>query len=87
MIITETQRFLYILLALALVTIAIFVLLNVYALELFLVLIILEFLVLVELTNPPFFRAAWRKNITVFVVVCLIVFLVIAYQKALPFLA
>ena len=87
MIITETQRFVYSLLALTFVTIAILIFFNVYALEIFLVLIFIEFFVLVELTDPPLFRAAWRKNITVFVVVCLIVFLVIAYQKALPFLA
>ena len=81
MIITETQRFVYSLLALTFVTIAILVLLNVYALEIFLVLMIIEFLVLVELTKPPMINAAWRKNITVFIVICVIVFAIILYQR------
>jgi hypothetical protein len=50
MIITETQRFC--LQSLTFVTIALLVLLNVYTLEIFLLLIIVEFLVLVELTKP-----------------------------------
>jgi hypothetical protein len=81
MIITETQRFVYSLLALTFVTIAILVLLNVYALEIFLVLIIIEFLVLIELTKPSMINMAWRKNITVFVVICVIVFAIILYQR------
>ena len=79
--ITETQRFVYSLLALTFVTIAILVLLNVYALEIFLVLIIIEFLVLVELTKPSMINMAWRKNITVFIVICVIVFAIILYQR------
>jgi len=81
MIITETQRFVYSLLALTFVTIALLVLLNVYALEIFLVLIIIEFLVLVELTKPSMINMAWRKNIAVFVVICVIVFAIILYQR------
>ena len=81
MIITETQRFVYSLLALTFVTIALLVLLNVYALEIFLVLMIIEFLVLVELTKPSMINTAWRKNITVFVVICVIVFAIILYQR------
>ena len=81
MIITETQRFVYSLLALTSVTIAILVLLNVYALEIFLILIIIEFLVLVELTKPSMINMAWRKNITIFVVVCVILFAIILYQR------
>jgi len=64
MILTQTQRFVYGLLALTFVTIALLVLLNVYALEIFLVLIIIEFLVLAELTKPSMINMAWRKNIT-----------------------
>jgi hypothetical protein len=86
MIITETQRFVYGLLALTFVTIAILVLLNVYALEIFLILIIIEFLVLVELTKPAVITLASRKNITIFVVVCAIVFALILYQRAVPLL-
>jgi len=81
MIITETQRFVYSLLALTFVTIALLVVLNVYALEIFLVLIIIEFLVLVELTKPSMINMAWRKNITVFIVICVIVFAIILYQR------
>jgi hypothetical protein len=81
MIISETQRFVYSLLALTFVTIALLVLLNVYALEIFLVLIIIEFLVLVELTKPSMINAAWRRNIVVFIVICVIVFAIILYQR------
>ena len=81
MIITETQRFVYSLLALTLGTIIALVLLNVYALEIFLVLLIIEFLVLVELTKPSVIDAAWRKNIVVFIVLCVIVFAIILYQR------
>jgi hypothetical protein len=81
MIITETQRFVYSLLALTFVTIALLVLLNIYALEIFLVLIIIEFIVLVELTKPSMINMAWRKNIAVFVVICVIVFAILIYQR------
>ena len=81
MIITETQRFVFSLLALTFGTIIILVLLNVYALEIFLVLLIIEFLVLVELTKPSVINAAWRKNIVVFIVLCVIVFAIILYQR------
>jgi len=40
------------------------VLLNAYALEILLILIIIEFLVLVELTKPSVVTMAWRKNST-----------------------
>jgi len=86
MIITETQRFVYTLLALTFGTIALLVLLNVYALEIFLVLIIIEFLMLVELTKPSVINMAWRKNIAIFVVVCVIVFAIILYQRTVPLL-
>ncbi len=80
MIITETQRFFYSLQALTFVTIAVLVLFHVYALEIFLVLIIIEFLALVELTKPSAITVAWRKNIAIFVVICVIVFAIIYYQ-------
>jgi hypothetical protein len=86
MIITETQRFVYTLLALTFVTIALLVLLNVYALEIFLVLIIIEFLMLVELTKPSMITMASRKNITIFLVVCVIVFAIILYQRTVTIL-
>jgi len=86
MIITETQRFVYSLLALTFVTIALLVLLNVYAIEIFLILIIIEFLVLVELTKPSVITMAWRKNIAIFVVICVIVFAIILYQRTVTIL-
>jgi hypothetical protein len=55
-------------------------LLNVYALEIFLILII-EFLVLLELTKPSVITMAWRKNIAIFVVICVIVFAIILYEQ------
>ena len=86
MIITATQRFVYSLLALTFVTIALLVILNVYALEIFLILIIIEFLVLVELTKPSVITMAWRKNIAIFVVICVIVFAIILYQRTVTVL-
>jgi hypothetical protein len=84
MIITETQRFVYELLALTFVTIVILVLLNVYALEIFLIIIIIEFLVLVELTKPSVINLAWRRNIAIFVIICVIVFAILVYQRTVP---
>jgi len=86
MIITETQRFVYSLLALTFITIALLVLLNLYAIEIFLILIIIEFLVLVELTKPSVITMAWRKNIAVFIVICVIVFAIILYQRTVTLL-
>jgi len=86
MVITETQRFVYTLLTLTFATIAILVLLNVYALEIFLILLIIEFLVLVQLTKPSVIDLAWRRNITVFVVICVIVFVIILYQRTVTIL-
>ena len=86
MIFTETQRFVYILLALTLGTITALVLLNVYAVEIFLVILIIEFLVLVELTKPSMINVAWRGNITVFIVLCVIVFAIILYQRTVTIL-
>ena len=76
-----STRFVYSLLALTFATVAVLVLLNVYALEIFLMLIIIEFLVLVELTKPSVIIMAWRKNIAIFVVICVIVFAIILYQR------
>jgi len=85
MIITEAQRFVYALLALTFATITIMVLANVYALDVFLMLMIIEFLVLIELTKPPLLHVSWRKNATVFVVICIVVFSIILYQRVTTF--
>ena len=79
MIITDAQRFIYGLLALACITMFMMVISNHYSLKLFLLFLIIEFLAVVELTKPPFFRAAWRKHITVVVVVCTIMFVIAIY--------
>ena len=84
MIITEAQRFIYGFLALACITIFVLVLLHVYALEFFLILLIIEFLVVAELTEPHLFHAAWRKNIIVVIIVCAIVGAIIIYQRVTP---
>ena len=81
MVITEVQRFVFALLSLIFVTICVLVVLNVYALEIFLVLIIIEFLVLVELTKPSVINISWRKNTSIFVIICVIVFAIILYQR------
>jgi len=78
---TETQRFALVLLVLTFATLCILVLLNVYALELFVVLTIIEFLMLVEFTRPPF----GRKNTAVLVVICIAVFSFILYKRTVPF--
>lgn len=86
MILTQAQRFVYGLLVLMFITISALVLLNVYALEFFLILIIIGFLALVELTKPPLVNVGWRKNITIFVAICAVLFLVLFYQRAAMFL-
>jgi len=85
MIVTQTQRFVYLLLALTFATIWTSVLLNVYALEIFLILIIIEFLVLVGLTKPPLVTAMWTKNVTVFIVIRVIVYALKLYQRTMRF--
>jgi hypothetical protein len=47
---------------------------------------IIEFLVLVELTKPSVIDMAWRKNIAIFVVICVIVFAIILYQRTVTLL-
>jgi len=86
MIITETQRFVYTLLALTFVTIALLVVLNVFAVEVFLILVIIEFLVLVELTKPSAVNLAWRKNIIIFIIISVVVFAAILYQRIVTIL-
>ncbi|MGZ4862718.1 MAG: hypothetical protein ACXV2E_08080, partial [Halobacteriota archaeon] len=61
-------------------TIAVFVFLNVYVLEIFVVLLIIEFLVAVELTKPSFLHLGWRRNLTAVVAICVVVFLIIVYR-------
>ncbi|MGZ4853076.1 MAG: hypothetical protein ACXV3D_07825 [Halobacteriota archaeon] len=82
MIITEVQRFIYGLLALTFGTISVFVFLNVYSLEIFVVFLIIEFLVMIELTKPSFLRLGWRRNLSAVVAICVIVFLIIVYRAA-----
>jgi hypothetical protein len=87
MVITVTQQFAYVLLVMTFVTISVLVLLNVYSVEIFLVVIILEFLVLVELMAPSFVNVFWQKIVTLFVVICVIVFSIILYLRVVPTLS
>ncbi len=80
MIVTKVQRFIYGLLALTFGTICVFVVLNVYSLEAFLMLIVIEFLVLAELTRPSFLHLGWRRNLTLVVAICIVIFFVIVYR-------
>jgi hypothetical protein len=80
MIVTQVQRFVYSLIALIFTTIFLLVLLNIYSIEIFVVLLIIEFLIVVELTEPFHFQAKWRKNNIFFILVCIIIFSLMVYQ-------
>ncbi len=82
---TQEQRFVYALLTLVFVTIFALIVLQVYTVQIFIVLLVIEFLGVIELTDPRF-RAGWRRNIVAFMVICLIVFVILIVQQALPFL-
>jgi hypothetical protein len=81
MIITQMQRFIYSLIALIFATIFLLVVLNVYSIEIFVVLLIIEFLIVVELTEPFHFKAAWRRNNIFVILACIIIFSLIVYQR------
>ncbi|MGB8371640.1 MAG: hypothetical protein WCE82_01735 [Halobacteriota archaeon] len=83
MTLSDAQRFIYCLFGLAYFTIFVLVLLNVYALEIFLVLSIAEFFAVVQLTEPSFFRAAWRKHMNVLAAIYLIIFFIVMYRRIL----
>ena len=86
MIVTQVQRFVYSLIALIFITIFLLVLLNIYSIEIFFVLLIIEFLFVVELTEPFHFKAAWRRNIIFVIIFCIIVFSLIVYQRVIHIL-
>ncbi len=79
---TEGQKFVYALMGAIFFTIALLVLTNTYALDIFLVLLIIEFLIVSEVTKPFGLNASWRKNIAFFAGVLLVVLAVIVYQRA-----
>lgn len=81
MITTEVLRFVLAFLLLTEITICVLVVLNVYALEVFLMLIMIESLLLVELTKPSVITISWRKNTSILVIICIIVFAIILYQR------
>ena len=83
MIVTQVQRFVYSLIALIFMTIFLLVVLNIYSIEIFAVLLIIEFLIVVELTEPFHFKAKWRRNIIFFILVCIIIFSLIVYQHVM----
>ena len=81
MIITQTQRFIYGLIVLTFFTVSVLAFLNVHALEIFVLLMFVEFLLLVELTKPSFVSLSWKKELTPLVVIGIVVFLVLLYQQ------
>ena len=83
MIVTQVQRFVYSLIALIFTTIFLLVLINLYSVDIFLVLLIIEFLIMVELTEPFHFKAKWRRNIIFFILVCIIIISIIVYQHVM----
>lgn len=85
MIITRAQRFAYMLATLVFVSIVTLVSLNFFAIDLFIVVLIVEFFIVLELTKPLNLAAAWRRNLPVFVALCLIVFAIIIYTRLLQY--
>ena len=86
MIIMQVQRFIYSLIAMIFTTIFLLALLNTYSIEIFVVLLIIEFLIAVELTEPFHFKASWRRNIAFIILFCIIVFSLIVYRHAVEIL-
>ncbi len=78
---TQTQRFAYTLIAVFFLTAVALTLLNVNALDIFLMLVIVEFLAVLELTQPQNTRALWRRNLPFFIALCVITFGVILYTR------
>jgi len=78
---TETQRFGYTLLLLFWLTILVFVGLNLYAVGIFIVVLAIEFLLLTEITEQSHLQAKWRKNITFFIIACVMIFVVLVYER------
>lgn len=86
MILTRAQRFAYTLTILVFASIVTLVSLNLFAFDLFFVLLIVSFFVVLELTTPVNLVVAWRRNLPVFVAFFLIVFAAIIYTRLLPYL-
>jgi hypothetical protein len=78
---TSAQRFVYTLTALVFLTILTLVLLNLYALDLFFILLVIEFLIAIELTRPHLLTVTWRKNLPFLVLFCVIIFAIIMYFR------
>jgi hypothetical protein len=86
MILTRAQRFAYTLTILVFASIVTLVSLNLFAFDLFFVLLIVSFFVVLELTTPVNLVVAWRRNLPVFVAFFLIAFAAIIYTRLLPYL-
>jgi|GEM_PF-822390 hypothetical protein len=65
------QKFVYTLFLVFLVTIFVFAFFNLYSIDVFALVIVIEFLCVVQLTRPSKFRAHWRTNINYFIMLCL----------------
>ena len=79
----DEKRFIYALIALPLVSVVVFAVLHIYSPEIFVVALIIEFLTLVEIMDPASFSNSWRRNISLSMLVCLVVFAIILYSHAL----
>ncbi len=79
--VTRAQRFAYILTIFVFSTTFVMVLLNIYALDVFFVLLVVEFFIAIELTRPLFLAAVWRKNLSFFILFCIIIFVIIVYFR------
>jgi hypothetical protein len=80
---TQGQRFIYILAVLLFITISALALLSLYSVEAFIILLIIEFLVVQQVTEPAYFKASWRRSIAFFIVLGVILFAIIVYQRFL----
>ena len=76
------QKFVYSLFVLFLATILVLIVFNLYSFEVFAVVIIIEFLFVVQLTRPAQFHAQWRKNISYLILVCLFLLIFVIYLSA-----
>jgi hypothetical protein len=80
---TQAQKFVYLLAGLSLGNIVVLILFNVYALNIFFILLYVEFFVLIEFTAPQHFKARWRNNLIFFILAGILIFSLFVYQQVL----
>lgn len=79
--ISEAQRFVYRSLLLLFATLVAFAVINLYAVDLFIMVLGVEFLALFEVTEASHFAPSWRKNIKFFIMLWVVVLVVIIFEK------